>query len=250
MQMQNKDEGKSPPVRNALAAPEPERASARAYRILIVDDHAVVRRGLRSLLASSQLDVEVAEASTGAEAVEQAKKFKPNLVVLDLTMPEMNGLEAAHAIHAESPSTAILVLTMHFSDDLAREVLRTGALGYMLKSDADVELLAAIEHARRQRPFFTGKLAATMAQNFLDGPQAGAARAAGDGAAPGAPLTPREVEVVQLLAEGNSNKQVAAALKVSTRTVESHRNHIMRKMNFSSFSELIRFAVRANFVNP
>jgi DNA-binding NarL/FixJ family response regulator len=244
--MQNKEEGRSPPARNALAAPEPERASARAYRILIADDHPVVRRGLRSLLAAAHPDVEVAEASTGAEAVEQFKKFKPNLVVLDLTMPEMNGLEAAHAIHAESPSTDILILTMHFSDDLAREVLRTGALGYVLKSDADVELLAAIEHARRHRPFYTGKLATTMAQRFMEP----ASPVAGGDAAPGAPLTRRELEVVQLLAEGKSNKQVAAELKISTRTIESHRNHIMRKMNFASFSELIRFAVRSNLVNP
>jgi len=211
-----------------------------------VDDHPVVRRGLRSLLAATQADIEVAEASSGAEALEQVKKIKPDLVVLDLTMPEMNGLEAAHAIRAESPSTEIVILTMHFSDDLAREVLRTGALGYVLKSDADVELLAAIDHARRHRPFFTSKLAATMVQNFMD-PTAPAAPA---DALPGTPLTPREVSVVQLLAEGKSNKQVAAELKVSTRTVESHRNHIMRKMSFTSFSELIRFAVRSNLVNP
>ena len=211
-----------------------------------MDDHPVVRRGLRSLLAATQTDVEVAEASSGAEAVEQVKKFKPNLVVLDLTMPEMNGLEAAHAIRAESPSTDILILTMHFSDDLAREVLRTGALGYVLKSDADMELLAAVEHARRHRPFFTSKLATTMMQKFMDP----ASPAAAGGGLPGTPLTPREVAVTQLLAEGKSNKQVAAELKVSTRTVESHRNHIMRKMSFSSFSDLIRFAVRANLVDP
>lgn len=116
----------------------------------------------------------------------------------------------------------------------------------MLKSDTDVELLTAIEHARRHRPFFTNKLATTMVEKFMDP----AATATGESALPGTQLTRREVEVVQLLAEGKSNKQVAAEMKVSTRTVESHRTHIMRKMNFESFSELIRFAVRSNFVNP
>lgn len=216
------------------------------YRILVADDHAVVRRGLRSLL--SQPGVEVCcEASTGVEAMEQIKKDKPDLVVLDLTMPDMNGLEVVQAVREQSPATGILVLTMHFSEELAREVLRCGALGYVLKSDADAELLAAVDHARHHQPFFTSKLAVSMVQNFVHGPDgAGSAEQGGSGS----PLTPREMEVVQSLAEGKSNKQVAAALGVSTRTVESHRNHIMHKMNFASFSDLVRFAIRNNLVEP
>ena len=222
--------------------PPPPRSTA--YRILLADDHAIVRRGLRAIL-ESQPGIEICgEALTGVEAVEQVRKQKPDLVVLDLTMPELNGLEAVRAIRQDSPETEVLVLTMHFSEDLAREVLRCGALGYVLKSDADTELLAAVDHVREHQPFFTGRLAATMVQSFVQGTEGGAGQAAAS------PLTPREMEVVQLLAEGKSNKQAASALNVSTRTVESHRNHIMRKMEFASFSDMVRFAVRNNLVEP
>lgn len=243
----NKDEKRGAPGRNPFDPPETERASPRLYRVLIVDDHPVVRRGLRALFDDrSGIDV-CGELTTGLEAVEFVKKNKPDLVIMDLTLPEMNGLDAARAIRQDSPSTQILILSMHFSEELAREVLRAGALGYVLKSDADTELLAAIDHARRHLPFFTSTLARTMTQNFVEGPTAAPADT---GPIPGAPLTEREVQVVQLLAQGKSNKEVATALSVSTRTIESHRNHIMRKMNFASFSELVRFAIRANLVNP
>ncbi|MGB6977600.1 MAG: response regulator transcription factor, partial [Candidatus Acidiferrales bacterium] len=212
---------------------------AKSYRILIVDDHPVVRRGLRSLLAN-QPGLEVwAEASTGAEAIELVKRGKPDLVILDLTMPEMDGLAASQKIRAEVPETDILVLTMHFADEIARDALRSGARGYILKSDADTELVAAIERIRHHGTFFTAQLADSMAERFLREPGEGE-----PGPIPGAPLTPRELEIVHYLASGKSNKEVAAMLKVSTRTVESHRNHIMHKMNFTSFSELVRFAIR------
>ncbi len=158
-------------------------------------------------------------------------------------MPEMNGLDVTRAVREEVPGVAVLVLTVHFSEELAREVLRAGALGYVLKSDADSELLAAIDHVRHNQPFFTSKLAASMAQTFVHGATPGAT-SSNERAVAGSPLTSREVEVIQLLAEGKSNREVAAELGVSTRTVESHRNHIMHKMNFARFSELVRFAVR------
>ncbi len=224
---------------------------AKPYRILIADDHPIARRGIRSLL-ESQPGLEIcSEASTGVEAIEQARKDKPDLAVMDLTMPDMNGLDAARAIKKELPGTEILVLSMHFADELAREVLRCGALGYMLKSDAEIELLTAVEHMRRHRPFFTACLSASLAQNFVDTP-AGPGDAAADGEEGEfeSPLTNREIEVVRLLAEGKSNKEAAATLGVSSRTIESHRNHIMHKMNFSSFSDLIRFAVRNGLVEP
>jgi DNA-binding NarL/FixJ family response regulator len=219
----------------------------RPYRILVADDHAVVRRGLRSLL-ESQPGLEVCcEASTGTQAIEMARERQPDLMVLDLTMPEVSGLDVTRAVREESPATAVLVLTVHFSEELAREVLRAGALGYVLKSDADSELLAAIDHVRHNQPFFTSKLAASMAQTFVQGPGSGS-NGSNERILSGSPLTAREVEVIQLLAEGKSNKEVAAELGVSARTVESHRNHIMHKMNFASFSELVRFAVRNNLV--
>jgi DNA-binding NarL/FixJ family response regulator len=222
------------------------------YRILIADDHAVVRRGLRALLAS-QPGIEVcSEAASGTEALEGVKKEKPDLLLLDLTMPEMNGLEVARAAREESPNTDILILSMHFSEEVAREVLRSGAIGYVLKSDADTELLAAVDHARLHQPFFTGQLAVSMAESFMQEPPPAEPEEplVDNKELEGTTLTGREVQVIQLLASGKSNKQVADELGVSTRTVESHRNHIMRKMNFTSFSDLIRFAVRASLIEP
>jgi DNA-binding NarL/FixJ family response regulator len=249
----------SPPASAAAAAPsaapaDPVQPNVRPtnrasphqlYRILIVDDHPVVRRGVRSILDGQPGLHVCAEASDGDTALDLVKKDKPDLIVLDLTLPNKNGLDVTVTVREQFPETEVLVLTMHFSDELAREVLRCGALGYMLKSDADAELLAAVDHMRHHQPFFTARLAATMAQNFVEGIPADDPNGKSDTA-----LTERETQVVTLLAEGKSNKEVAGTLGVSTRTVESHRNHIMRKMNFTSFSELIRYAVRANLVAP
>jgi DNA-binding NarL/FixJ family response regulator len=215
--------------------------ATRPYRVLVADDHALMRRGIRAIIAS-QPGIEVCcEASTGLEAMRQVRKEKPDLVLLDLTMPEMNGLEVTRAIREEFPETHVLVLTIHFSEELARQVFRAGALGYVLKSDPESDLMAAIDHVRHRKPFFTSQLAASMMQSFVQSDKGVVSDEC-------LPLTPREIEVVQLLAEGNSNKAVADALSVSTRTVESHRNHIMHKMNFASFSELVKFAVRHNLV--
>jgi DNA-binding NarL/FixJ family response regulator len=193
---------------------------SRPYRILVADDHAVVRRGVRALL-ESQPGLEVCcEAATGLEALEHVKKTKPNLVLL----------------------------TMHFSEDVAREVLRSGARGYVLKSDADSELVAAVRHVQQHKPFFTGRLAMTMVESFVNEQREG--EPSTDHPLPGCPLTARELEIVQLLATGKISKEVAATVGISTRTVESHRNHIMKKMNFASFSELMRFAIRNHLVEP
>jgi DNA-binding NarL/FixJ family response regulator len=222
---------------------------SKGYRILVVDDHAVVRHGLRVLL-ESQHGIEVCgEVSNGREAVEFVKKSRPDLVVLDFAMPDMDGLKVTRAIREVSTETEVLVFTVHFSEELEHAVLTAGALGYVLKSAADSELLAALDHMRHHQPFFTSKLAATMSENIehhrTDGPDA-----AGQIVASGSPLTPREIAVVRLLATGKSNKEAAVALRVSTRTIESHRDHIMHKMNFSSYSELVRFAVRTKLIEP
>jgi len=217
---------------------------SKPYTVILVDDHPVVRMGLRLLLEQQPGVQIVAEASTGIEAIEQVRRLKPNMAIVDLTMPEMDGLELVRAIRAELPDIQVMVLTMHFSDELAREVLKSGALAYVLKSDADIELLAALDQVRHNQPFFTSRLAQTMAQNFID------AVTPPSGETPALPLTDREIQVVTLLAEGKSNKEVATALEVSARTVESHRNHIMKKMGFQSFSDLVRFAVRNNMVDP
>jgi DNA-binding NarL/FixJ family response regulator len=217
---------------------------SRTYRVLVADDHVIVRRGLRVLL-ESQHGIEVCgEVSNGLEAVEFVKKSRPDLVVLDFAMPDMDGLKVTCAIREVSPETEVLVFTIHFSEELAHAVRTAGALGYVLKSDADSELLAALDHMRHHQPFFTSKLAVTMDKNFIRHPSANA-QTAGLGVSP---LTPREIDVVRLLASGKSNKESASALEISTRTVESHRDHIMDKMNFSSYSELVRFAVRTKLV--
>jgi DNA-binding NarL/FixJ family response regulator len=216
----------------------------RAYKVLIADDHSVMRHGLRRIL-ESQTDIDVcSEAATGVEAIEQAKSCKPDLVVLDVTMPEMSGLEAARVIHESLPETGILILSMHFSEGLAREAIRQGARGYILKSDADKELLRAIEKLREGESFFTSGLAASMAEMF------GHPAPAGNAALPGVPLSDREIEIIRFIAEGRSSKQVASQLGVSTRTIEGHRTHIMHKMKFKNFSELVRFAVRNQLVKP
>jgi DNA-binding NarL/FixJ family response regulator len=220
---------------------------SRAYRILVADDHAVVRHGLRALL-ESQHGIEICgEVSNGREAVEFVKKSRPDLVVLDFAMPDMDGLKVTRAIREVSPETEVLVFTIHYSEELAHAVFTAGALGYVLKSEADSELLAALDHMRHHQPFFTNKLAAAMSQNSIHHLGHGA-DTAGQTVVPVSPLTPREIDVVRLLATGKSNKESASALEISTRTVESHRDHIMRKMNFLSYSELVRFAVRTKLI--
>ena len=241
-----------PTNRSFLHGDELVRASVagKPYRILIVDDHVVVRRGLRALL-EGQAGIEISgEANNGVEALEQAKRAKPDLVLLDLTMPEMNGLDAARAIREASPQTDILVLTMHFSEELAREVLRCGAMGYLLKTDAENDLLAAVDHVRHRQTFFTGTLARRIIRNYVGVPEENAAEKDVKDPLANSPLTARELEVVQLLAEGKSNKEAAYDLNVSTRTIESHRTHIMHKMKFRSFSDLVRYAIRNKLVSP
>jgi DNA-binding NarL/FixJ family response regulator len=161
----------------------------------------------------------------------------------------MDVVEVIGAIREASPETEVLVFTIHGSEDLARRVLTAGAMGYVLKTDADSELLLALDHVRHHQPFFTSKLDVTMPQDFIRH-QSARADTTGQIVATVPRLTPREIEVVRLLANGKSNREAAGALEVSTRTVESHRDHIMHKLHFSSFSQLVRFAVRTKLVEP
>ncbi len=210
-------------------------------RILVVDDYPVVRRGVRALL-EGQAGWEVCgEASTGREAVEQTKALDPDIVVLDLSMPDLNGLDATRRIVRESPRTQVLVLTMHHSEELAHQVLKAGARGYVLKSDADKELIAAVESLQRRLPFMTSGLA--MSAGGTEGHDGEAEDALGWG-----DLTAREREVVQLVAEGRSSREVAAELHISVKTVESHRTNVMRKLRIRSVSQLVRYAVRNGLV--
>lgn len=209
-------------------------------RIIIVDDHAVVRRGVRALL-ESQPGWEVAgEAVTGREAVDLAKRLCPDIVVMDLSLPELNGLDAARQILKDSPRTEVLVLTMHHSEELVRNVLQAGARGYVLKSDADASLIAAVESLRVHKPFLTSTVTEFVLDDYVH-------RAEEDVVNAGT-VTPREREIIQLLAEGKSNKETASALGVSVKTVEAHRANIMRKLRLRSVSDLVRYAIRNKIV--
>ena len=214
-----------------------------AFRILIVDDHAVVRRGVRALLEGQPGWEVCGEATTGHEALERVAELKPDLVVLDVSLPGLNGLEATPQILKISPDTEVLVLTMHHSEELARQVLRSGAKGYVLKSDADQSLVAAIESVRAHKPFVTEAVTEFALDSFLRGDT-------GEMEAPKVPTTPREREIIQLVAESRSSKEVAATLGISVKTVESHRTNIMRKLRLRSVSDLVRYAIRNGIVEP
>ncbi len=213
-------------------------------RILIADDHAIVRRGLRALV-ESQAGWEIcAEAFTGTEAVEKAGQFKPDVAIVDIGMPELNGLDATRHILKESPQTEVLILTMHQSEEVVREVLKAGARAYVLKSDADQNLVAAIEALLQHKPFLTSNVTDVVLSDYLNG-QIDAAEPQ-----PRSRITRREREIIQLLAEGKSNKEVALTLDISTRTAEAHRANIMHKLGFDSLGDLVRYAIRNKIVEP
>jgi len=216
-------------------------------RILIADDHELARRGIRALLETHAGWEVCAEAKDGRDAVEQAAATRPNLVLLDIGMPNLNGLEAARQILATNPGVAILILTMHDSDNVVREVLRAGARGYVLKSDAGRDLIAAVEALQRQRTFFTTRVSQMVLDAFLEREKRDSqdeipSEPAGD------VLTAREREVIQLLAEGRTSKEVAVTLNLSIKTAETHRTNLMRKLGLHSVADLTRYAVRNGIV--
>jgi DNA-binding NarL/FixJ family response regulator len=211
-----------------------------SLRIVVVDDHAVVRRGVRALLETQPGWEIVGEAATGRDAVEFAKQLQPDIIVMDLSLPELNGLEATRLILKESPRTEVLVLTMHHSEELVRNVLQAGARAYVLKSDADHSLVAAVESLSQHKPFLTSTVTEFMLDDYIH-------RAEADGGSHTA-VTPREREIIQLLAEGKSNKETASVLNVSVKTVEAHRANIMRKLRLRSVSDLVRYAIRNKIV--
>jgi len=215
-----------------------------ALRILVVDDHAVVRRGVRSLLESQEGWEVCGEATTGRDAVEQSRLLRPDVVVMDLSLPELNGLDATRQILKNAPGTEVLVLTMHQSEELAREVLQAGARGYLLKSDADENLIKAVDSLRQHKPFLTSAVTEFVLDGYVrqgDGTQNDLGRDA---------VTAREREIVQLVAEGRSSKQAAATLGISVKTIEAHRANIMRKLHLRSVSDLVRYAIRNKIVEP
>ncbi len=213
-------------------------------RVLIADDHEVARRGIRALLESHENWEVCAEAKDGREAVELAASERPDLILLDIGMPNLNGLEAARQILTVSPDVPILILTMHDSDNVVREVLRAGARGFLLKSDAGRDLVAAVEALQVQRTFFTNRVSQMVLDGFLE--RGNTEKIADDGS--GDVLTAREREVIQLLAEGKTSKEVAVTLNLSVKTAETHRTNLMRKLGLHSVADLTRYAVRNGIV--
>jgi DNA-binding NarL/FixJ family response regulator len=214
-----------------------------ALRILVADDHEIVRRGLVALLKTRAGWEVCGEAHDGREAVEKAKELKPDIVILDIGMPNLNGLEAARQMLHHNPQTKVLILTITDADELVRAVLDAGARGFVLKSDATRDLLSAVEALQSNKTFFTSRVAEMVLGGYLG---RGVPAADRDVSLPA--LTPREREVVQLLAEGKSSKEVATHLDLSVKTAETHRSNIMRKLNLHSVSELVLYAVKNNMV--
>jgi DNA-binding NarL/FixJ family response regulator len=211
-------------------------------RILLADDHEIVRRGLKELLEEPVGWTVCAEAANGREAVDLAVETRPDVAVLDFSMPELNGLEATRRIRQAAPQVEVLVFTMHESEELIREVLAAGARGFLLKSDATRQLIPAIESLVRHKPFFSGRVSEVVLDGFLKAGSGSTATTAAER------LTSREREIVQLLAEGNSNKDIARRLDLSVKTVETHRAAVMRKLELGSLADLIRWAIRNHLV--
>src|SRR5271154_5909929 len=215
-----------------------------SLRILIADDHEVVRRGLCALLQAHDGWEICAEAKDGREALEKAAQLKPDVVILDVGMPNLNGLAATRQLMQHDPHCKVIVLTITDSDQVIREALDAGARGFVLKSDAARDLVSAVDALQRNRMFFTPRVNDMVLAGFLD-----KGHSPLNGEVPRLPkLTPREYEVVQLLAEGKSSKEVATLLNLSTKTAETHRSNIMRKLGFHSIRDIVVYAIKNNII--
>jgi DNA-binding NarL/FixJ family response regulator len=212
---------------------------------MIADDHDLMRRGIKGLLLSRANWEVCGEAQNGREAVAKAEELKPDIAILDISMPDLNGVEAARRIRKISPNCEVLILSAHYSDQLIREIVEAGARGYIVKSDSDRDLVIAVETLAKHKPFFTPRATEVMLSNFNSaGPQTIPPEEIRDR------LTSREREIVQLLAEGKSSKEVASSLNISVKTAETHRANIMRKLQLHTVAELVLYAVRNQIVEP
>ncbi|HXW57108.1 MAG TPA: response regulator transcription factor [Candidatus Cybelea sp.] len=215
-------------------------------RILLADDHDLMRRGLKVLVESHPGWQVCGEAHTGWEAVKKSIELRPNIAIVDITMPELNGLEAARRIRKASPPTEILIFSVHYSDQLIRDVLDADVQGYVVKSDSDRDLIGAIEALSEHKPFFTPRASELILNHF--GPRS---EPEPDGTEePVERPTAREREMIQLLAEGKTTREAAAALGISVKTAETHRANVMRKLQIHSVTNLVRYAVRNCIIEP
>ena len=212
-------------------------------RILVADDHDLMRRGIKMLLQSHSGWEVCEEAKTGVEAVTRTEELKPDILILDINMPDLDGVAAARRIRKTSPSTEILILSMHYSDQLIREIVEAGARGFIAKSDPERDLNIAVETLANHNPFFTPQVTEVILGSFNLGgtvkefPELIRER-----------LTPHERKIVQLVATGKSSKEIASLLGISIKTVDTHRTNVMRKLALHSVSELVRYAIRNQIV--
>jgi DNA-binding NarL/FixJ family response regulator len=206
-------------------------------RILVADDHELVRRGIRGILRARSGWTVIAEAVNGREAVEKANKLKPDVAILDVSMPDLDGLQATRQIRETVPTTEVIVLTMHESDQMVRRVLDAGALGFVLKSDLAQQLVKAVKDVSAGKLFLTPRVSGIVLKGFLENQKEATGHSR-------ARPTPRENEVIRLLAEGKANKEIAFKLGITIRTVETHRAKIMHKLGLHSLAELIHYAIR------
>jgi DNA-binding NarL/FixJ family response regulator len=210
-----------------------------ALKVLIADDHGIVRSGVK-LLLDRQPDIEViAEAEDGVDAVAMVVQHRPDVAVLDVSMPRMTGIQATHEIKQHAPDTQVLILSMHDDERYLFEALRAGAAGYVLKRAADQDLVDAVRAAGRGEPFLTAGAQQTLIRDFLE-----------RGEQQPEELTPREQEVVKLIAEAHTNKEIAEILHLSEKTVESHRGRNLQKLGMRDRVELVRYAIRRGLVEP
>ncbi|WP_223863397.1 MULTISPECIES: response regulator transcription factor [unclassified Streptomyces] len=231
----------TPPGPTTAATPHP--TAATPIRILLADDHALVRRGVR-LILDREPDLEVvAEAGDGAEAIEAARSQEIDLAVLDIAMPRLTGLQATRELVALKPGLRILMLTMHDNEQYLFQALKAGACGYVLKSVADRDLVAACRAAMRNEPFLYPGAVTALIRNYLDRVRHGEED-------PDQLLTPREEEVLKLVAEGHSSKEIAEILFISVKTVHRHRANLLHKLGLHDRLELTRYAIRAGLIEP
>jgi len=212
-------------------------------RILLADDHTVMRRGLRLLIESQPEFIVVAEASDGRQAVQQAEATLPDVAVLDITMPNLSGIEAAQRIATAQPNTAIVILSMHSDEGYVLRALKVGAKGYLLKDSAEGALIEAIKAVHQGKTFFSPEISKMLVEDYVREIRTRGAEDTYD------LLTSREREILQLLAELKSNKEIAVALNISVYTIETHRRNLHEKLNLHSLAELILYAVRKGIIS-
>lgn len=222
-------------------AEKKETEASKKIRILLADDHPMVREGIRSCLDARENFRVVGEASDGQEALEKAKKLQPDVVLMDISMPRLTGLEATKLLHKEVPKAKVLILTMHENEAYVLEIVRSGAKGYILKDTSPAEVVRAVEAVNKGEAYFSSRISQFVLNEFVNKARSLTKPSRSE-------ISPREREVLALIAEGLSNKEIAAKLFVSVRTVETHREHLMRKLDIHSAAGLTQYALSRGII--